>query len=139
MKLLITDTMSVRDLQLAFNGLFPFLKLEFFRNRTFLEKMYPFNRLVPPHNTIGQIWKKREEAEIEINEDTRVKELEKDFMDKFGIAMQIFRKSGNLWLETTMTDNWTLKQQNEHGKEITNGKVKEEPKDDFDLNRDQED
>lgn len=122
MKLLITDEMSVRDLQLAFNSWFPFLKLEFFRNRTLLEKMYVPNKQVPLHNTIGQIWKKKEAAEIEINEDTRVKDLEKIFLDKFGITMQVFRKSGNLWLETTITDNWTLKQQNEHGKEITTGK-----------------
>lgn len=139
MKLLINDEMPVRDLQLAFNSWFPFLKLEFFRNRSLLEKMYTLNRQVPPHHTIGQIWKKKEAAEIEINEDTRVRDLEKTFLDKFGITMQIFRKSGNLWLETTMTDGWTLKQQNEHGKEITNGKSGKEPTDDFDLNRDQKD
>ena len=137
MKLLITDSMSVRDLQLAFNGLFPFLKLEFFKNGTVLEKMYALNKLIPPQSTIGQIWKKKEAAEIEINENTRVKDLENTFMDKFGLTAQIFRKAGNLWLETTMTDSWTLKQQNEHGKEITLGKSKEEPKSDFDLNRDE--
>lgn len=134
MKLLITDEMPVRDLQLAFNSWFPFLKLEFFRNRTLLEKMYTPNKQVAVHNTIGQIWKKKEAAEIEINEDTRVKDLEKIFLDKFGITMQVFRKSGNLWLETTITDNWTLKQQNEHGKEITTGKSGHEPTVDFDLN-----
>ncbi|RTL58944.1 MAG: hypothetical protein EKK37_11550 [Sphingobacteriales bacterium] len=135
MKLLITESMSVRDLQLAFNGLFPFLKLEFFKNGTVLEKMYGLNKLISPHSTIGQLWKKKEAAEIEINENTRVRDLENDFLEKFGITTQIFRKAGNLWLETTMTDSWTLKQQNEHGKEITLGKSKEEPKGDFDLNR----
>lgn len=136
MKLLIKDTMSIRDLQLAFNNLFPFLKLEFFRNGAVLEKMYSLNKLLPQGSTIGEIWKKKEAAEIDINENTRVKDLEETFMDKFGLTIQIFRRSGNLWLETTMTDNWTLKQQNEHGKEITTGKPKEESKDDFDLNRD---
>ena len=139
MKLLIKDTVSIRDLQLAFNNLFPFLKLEFFRNGTMLEKMYSLNKLLPQDSTIGEIWKRKEDAEIDINENTRVKDLEKTFMDKFGLTIQIFRKSGNLWLETTMTDNWTLKQQNEHGKEITTGKPKDENKDDFDLHRDQPD
>ncbi|MBI2729406.1 MAG: hypothetical protein HYX40_01405 [Sphingobacteriales bacterium] len=139
MKLLIKDTMSVRDLQFAFNNLFPFLKMEFFRNGTVVEKMYALNKLLPASSTIGEIWKKKEAAEIEISDNTKVKELENTFMDKFGLTIQIFRKSGNLWLETTMTDNWTLKQQNEHGKEITTGKPKEESKSDFDLNRDQPD
>jgi glycerol-3-phosphate O-acyltransferase len=139
MKLLIKDTMSIRDLQFAFNSLFPFLKLEFFRNGTILEKMYALDKLLPKNSTIGEIWKKKEAAEIEFTDTTKVKDLENVFMDKFGLTIQIFRKSGNLWLETTMTDNWTLKQQNEHGKEITTGKPKEENKDDFDLNRDQPD
>ena len=135
MKLLIKDTLSIRDLQFAFNSLFPYLKMEFFSNGALREKMYALNKLLPAGSTIGEIWKKKEAAEIDINDETKVKDLENIFMDKFGLTIQIFRKSGNLWLETTMTDNWTLKQQNEHGKEITTGKPKQEPKDDFDLNR----
>ena len=63
-------------------------------------------------------------------------ELEKIFKDQFGLAVQVFRKSGNLWLETTMTDNWTLQQQNNHGKEISAGNNKNNVTTDFDLNRD---
>jgi hypothetical protein len=48
----------------------------------------------------------------------------------------VFRKSGNLWLETTMTDDWTLQQQNDHGYEISTGKKNKERPGDFDLNRD---
>lgn len=135
--MLINDTLSIRDLQLAFNSMFPYLRLEFFRNGKVAEKMHVLNKLILPHSTIGEIWTNKESAEIEIEESTIVKDLEKTFMEKFGITMQIFRKSGNLWLETTMTDKWTLKQQNEHGKEITLGKSKEEPRSDFDLNRDE--
>jgi hypothetical protein len=137
MKLLINDKMSVRDLQLAFNTQFPYLKLEFFRNSSLLEKIYSFKKIIPSSGTIGELWKKKEAAEIEINDTTRVRDLENTFMDKFGLTVQVFRKSGNVWLETTMTDNWTLKQQNEHGAEITMGKSTEEPKD-FDLNRNED-
>jgi hypothetical protein len=66
----------------------------------------------------------------------KVKDLEKIFKDQFSLAMQVFRKSGNLWLETTMTDNWTLQQQNEHGREISTGKTTKDIPDDFDLTRD---
>jgi hypothetical protein len=37
----------------------------------------------------------------------------------FGVPVQILRKSGKIWLETTMTDHWTLLQQNQHGEEIS--------------------
>jgi hypothetical protein len=35
------------------------------------------------------------------------------------MVVQVSRKSGTLWLETTMTDSWTLGQQNEHGRELS--------------------
>ena len=139
MKLVINDTLSVRDLQLAFNSMFPYLKLEFFRNGTVLEKMYALEKLLPKTSTIGELWTRKQAAEIDIEETTKVKDLEKTFMDMFGLTIQIFRRSGNLWLETTMTDNWTLKQQNEHGKEITTGKPRPDDRSDFDLHRGEQD
>ena len=76
------------------------------------------------------------DGDIQINEEMKVIELEKLFKDKFKLAVQVFRKSGNLWLETTMTDNWTLAQQNNHGREISTGKNINTQTDDYDLNRD---
>jgi len=66
----------------------------------------------------------------------KVIDLEKMFKNRFNLSAQVFRKSGNLWLETTMTDNWTLLQQNNHGREISTGKKNPDKADDFDLNRD---
>jgi len=40
---------------------------------------------------------------------------------EFGLPAQILRKSGNLWLETSMTNHWTLQQQNDHGRDIAMG------------------
>jgi hypothetical protein len=31
----------------------------------------------------------------------------------------VFRKSGKTWLETSVTDDWTLKRQNEEGMELS--------------------
>ena len=73
---------------------------------------------------------------IEVVEEMKVKDLERIFKDQFSLAMQVFRKSGNLWLETTMTDNWTLQQQNDHGREISTVKINKDRPEDFDLSRD---
>jgi hypothetical protein len=74
-----------------------------------------------------------------IEDSMSVAELEKAFKDKFGLLTQVFRRSGNIWLETTITDRWSLKQQNDLGREITTGgtaayKIDE----DYDLNRNQD-
>jgi hypothetical protein len=48
-----------------------------------------------------------------------VSELEKSFTEIYGLYTQVFRKSGNIWLVTTITDNWTLNEQNQQGEIIT--------------------
>jgi hypothetical protein len=45
--------------------------------------------------------------------------LEKVFQDNLGLYVQVFRKSGKVWLETTATDNWSLFKQNEEGQELS--------------------
>jgi hypothetical protein len=56
---------------------------------------------------------------IELSDYMTVGELENILRTEFGLSAQVSRKSGILWLETTMTDKWTLKQQNDHGKELS--------------------
>lgn len=63
---------------------------------------------------------KKDKAKVEILANMTVNELEQLFKTKFGLNIQIFRKSGNSWLETTVTDNWTLEKQNEEGEELNN-------------------
>ena len=59
-------------------------------------------------------------ATLKINEDRTVAEIEKEFFNKFGIAMQVSRKqSNNVWIETSRTDYMTLKRQNEKGREMS--------------------
>jgi hypothetical protein len=48
-----------------------------------------------------------------------VSELEKLCDEQFGISIQVYRRSGTLWLETSMTDSWTIQQQNDRGSEIS--------------------
>ncbi|MFT3826998.1 MAG: hypothetical protein QM731_23945 [Chitinophagaceae bacterium] len=126
---------TVAEIQQEFSSNYPFLKVEFFRKE-------------PPANTLRKqlyhLSLKRAAAgnfksgELEISDIMTVRELEEQFYTRFGLAVQVFRKSGKLWLETTMTDNWTLKQQNDHGEEIAIAfRTKDERTSiDFDLNRD---
>jgi hypothetical protein len=44
-----------------------------------------------------------------------VSKVEMGFQESFGISVQVFRKSGKVWLETSATDCWTLEEQNEQG------------------------
>ena len=119
MKLHISNSRLVADVKADFNKDFPYLKLEFIRSNGHRETAIYSKDRVTEDSDIGAIRTKQFEGEIEYNENSSVADFENKFYELFGLNVQIFRRSGNIWLETTMTDNWTLKMQNEHGREIT--------------------
>ena len=55
---------------------------------------------------------------ISVEKTTTVAQLEGNFL-ALGVKAEIFRRSGNVWVETFLTSNWTLDQQNLEGEEIT--------------------
>ncbi|MBI5856306.1 MAG: hypothetical protein HZB42_01545 [Sphingobacteriales bacterium] len=136
MQLHIGPNRFIGDIQKEFNKAFPFLKIEFFNNKTFNRSGFMAHQIIPQNKKIGESQLNITDGDIQVEKDMKVKDLEKIFKDQFSLAVQVFRKSGNLWLETTMTDNWTLQQQNNHGREISTGKNADEKPGDYDLNRD---
>ncbi len=136
MLLKITPNRLISEIQKEFNKAFPFLKLEFFKNKSFSRSDFSAKQLIPATRKISDSHTTNTDGDIEIKEEMKVNELEKIFKEQFCLAVQVFRKSGTVWLETTMTDNWTLLQQNNHGRELSIGKTASDKADDYDLNRD---
>ena len=56
---------------------------------------------------------------ITVTPQMTVNELEQSFSDVYGLNAQVFRRSGKAWLETTVTDGWTLEKQNNEGAELS--------------------
>ena len=121
----------VSDIQEEFNGAFPFLKIEFYKKtgsiagnaaRQVISKSVPLSKA-------GLM----REGILKIDDNMSVGELEHIFCDQYGANVQVSRKSGSLWLETTMTDKWTLRQQNEHGRELSVPDSKNMPDNEIDY------
>lgn len=136
MLLHIAPNRFLRDVQAEFNKAYPFLKLEFFTGKPRPYSALAGSVMLSGNKKIGESQLKPAEGYIEINKQMKVVDLENIFRDQFKLAAQVFRKSGNLWMETTITDNWTLEQQNKHGREISTTVGGREEADDYDLNRD---
>jgi hypothetical protein len=136
MNLHIEPNRLISDIQKEFNKVFPFLKLEFFYNKNQSRSKFSAKEIIPHNKKIGDEQRAVTDGEIIINDEMKVNELENIFKQKFSLSAQVFRKSGNLWLETTMTDDWTLQQQNNHGREISTETKKDNAANDYDLNRD---
>lgn len=122
MELNIKNKMTISELQKQFSEGFPYLKIEFFDiphssvNKLSKAHQFPANRL------LGVCRKLRNEGTISINQDDTVEKLEQIFWNEYGLTAEVFRKSGNLWIETSLSNSWTLKLQNEEGKALSEGK-----------------
>lgn len=111
----ITDEKRIIDIQSGFNHLFPYLKVEFYKSPHKEGEGTEQSSILDPYTKIRAASQKDSSGELKINEEMKVAELEKMLAEQFGLNAQVFRKSQGLWLQTTATDNWTLKQQNESG------------------------
>jgi hypothetical protein len=117
MILYILSNKTISDVQQDFNAAYSFLKIEFYK-QTIVRSGSPVRQKINKTSLLNAAGI-GPEGVLEVTDLMTVGQLEKTFLDRFGIAAQVSRKSGILWLETTMTDNWTLKQQNDHGKELS--------------------
>jgi hypothetical protein len=120
MKINISDRKRISAVQKEFNDAFPFLRIEFFTRSHRAEKGSGKKHLIiPDHKTIGECRRIHNSSFISITPGMKVSKLEQIFLDEFGLAVQVFRQSGRVWLETTMTDDWTLAEQNHQGEELS--------------------
>lgn len=123
MKLTITEDKLISDIQAAFNHFFPYLKLEFYRSHT--NPSVPV-RVPDPAATIGDVTFGLQEGSIYLTENITVRELENIFDDRFGLHVQVLRKAGGAWVETSLTDKWSLKRQNDRGEEVSGAVIQKE-------------
>ena len=117
MQLTINDKVTISDIQKGFEEMFPFLRIQFFKTPHKAFEGSPKKEILPVTTKLKEV--KHQNGVMVISENITVSELEEFFKNIFNLNVQVFRKSGNSWLETTLTDSWTLKKQNQEGKELS--------------------
>lgn len=119
MSLEINTTKTIGELQKEFSNHFQYLKLEFFFPT--VDESFQFtkkNQVMDSGKRINEISDGTKEVTFSINGNLKVRNLEDNFKNQLGIHVQVYRKSGNIWLQTMSTDEWTLSEQNNEGKEL---------------------
>lgn len=111
----ISDDKSLRQIKMEFQDKFPWLKLEFYTSSHESGKGSSELDHLEDDKTIGEVRKTQKAGELSIHGNLKVASLEEDFRDLYGLNVQVFRRSGEIWLQTTSTDDWTLSEQNEKG------------------------
>lgn len=129
MKIRVSDDRKLSAIQADFNVLFPFLKVEFFKAPHKIGEGSMKSLIYENSKNVRDCRVRHEDGDLTISADMTVNELEESFLKNFGLSVQVFRKSGNVWLETSATDNWTLRQQNDEGAELSMQMKAEKPAD----------
>ncbi len=106
---------TLADLQTDFSEQYPYLKIEFYdTSHKKTEYSKPISLL---DNTlkIGEITHFDLSEKFELADDMTVGLFEQLVRQKYGLNIQVFRRSGTFWVQTGITDFMTLKEQNERG------------------------
>lgn len=131
MKLQISAEATFRDVQKKFIEVYPFLKVEFYNEKYSEMNVSAIEDRISLDKIISEVVKSFKPEVVDINIHRTVAEFEREFYEKFGIVMQVSRKSGNIWIETSKTDGRTLKMQNEMGVTMSSPQVSSLPVEEF--------
>ena len=118
MKIEVNKDTKLKSIQEEFQKTFPFLKLEFYSGSHKAGQGSVKKYTINNNLSVGETSKIAKNNVLNIENTMKVSQLEDSFLKTFGLNVQVFRKSNNLWLQTTITDSWTLEKQNQNGKEM---------------------
>lgn len=117
MTLHLSESRTISEIQEEFSAVYPYLKLEFYHIHL-TDPELPIRKHLPNILSLRAAGLKNS-GEFSIDEEMTVAETERIFQQNFGLSVQVCRQSGIVWLETTMTDKWTLKKQNDQGRDLS--------------------
>lgn len=112
----IYNTKQLKDLQTEFNQIFPYLKIEFFSKPHEEGNGSNEDDILDNELTVGEVRDNDVNGFIPVDGKVPVGVFEKLFQSNFGLYVQVYRKSHGKWLQTWVTDIWTLEEQNNRGK-----------------------
>ena len=107
----IDEETRIGKIKTDFNTCYPFLKIDFLKESAAKKIRAGESEKINGYEKIAK--------SIDINTQRTVAQLKKDFRDIFGLTAEVFRKSGSVWIETSLTDDWTLEQQNREAEYIS--------------------
>jgi hypothetical protein len=116
--IVVDDKNTIFMLQSEFNRLFPYLRIDLFplanKQHNITDKFAnDTKRALTGYRASDK------NEQIVIIPQMSVAVLEEKFKNVYNLKAQILRKSGKTWLETTVTDAWTLEEQNLQGEALS--------------------
>lgn len=109
----INDNTRIGEIQKAFSDFYPYLEINFYKSPHKKYEGSEKKNLLSPDLRINKIKKTHISGILEILPLFTVAAVEKEFMQRFALSVQILWKADNHWEQTTDRDDFTLKELNE--------------------------
>ena len=111
----IRPDLSIEEVIIEFSKVYPGLKLEMYNKEHGEGENSSQTAVIDHAMKLKDVNSSIVSKDLVLNPQMTVAELENTFKDTFGLNVQVFRRSNQLWLQTSATDNWTLEVQNRKG------------------------
>ncbi len=108
----INDNTRLKTIQKVFSDYYPNLSLEFFLEHHDRYEESAEKDRIHPNKKLSEVKKTHLSTLLEIQPFYKVKDLEKEFEKKIGIAVQVMKKEKEKWEQSTGLDNLCLKDLN---------------------------
>jgi hypothetical protein len=110
----ITSETHLLNIQFYFTEQFPKLKLDFFKTKHDRKELSSLNDEVMEDLKVKDSNPYFTEKTLLLLSTETVSEFEQRMENEFGLHVQVMRKSHDIWIQTSVTDDWTLAKQMEH-------------------------
>jgi hypothetical protein len=111
----ISSQTTIQQVFNQFAEQFSHLRLEFYQTAHGNEEGSRQEDQISHATSLGTINPHLEEQVFQVDGNMTVSEFENMMRDKYKLNVQVFRKSADVWLQTTATDHWSLDKQNSKG------------------------
>jgi hypothetical protein len=116
MEIRIEPRRTFDEINERINSTYPFLKIER------LSSLHKTLDVQVKNENLGAVYNPKKETTqnslITVDDNTTVADLINLLKEKLHLHVKVLRRSNDLWIETSLTNNWTLKKQNMAGKQF---------------------
>lgn len=116
MKILLNSNRTVDEVKTEFTTAYPFLKIEFL---TTGNDEGGDLHVADPSLLLIEVSGVLKEGDIDIKSTDTVKEVQDKFRKQYGLPAHVFRQQKGMWMDTSVTDDLTLREQNTWGREAS--------------------
>jgi hypothetical protein len=109
--MIVNPNTTVNELMCQFAEHFPFLRLAFYEGSGSKKRVATENDFA--------LKNRKKSVEVIFERSTKVRDFIDELEKSLGWKVQILRSSGKLYIETSVTDQWTLDRQNQEGAELS--------------------